>query len=54
LVEGYIDQAGVTVISRLPGSLEVPLTGTEIGTEYGGTRSGWTRVDPGETRIGLR
>ena len=52
-VEGYIEGPRVTIVSRSSSSLEVPLSGTEVGAGYGGTRSGWIRVDPGETAVAI-
>ena len=45
--------AGVVVHSSIAG-LSVPLTGTKIGTPYGGVKSGWQLVNAGDTTIGLR
>jgi hypothetical protein len=50
-VGGYIDGPRMTVFNRTPASLEVPLSGTEVGGDYGGMRSGWIRVEPGETVV---
>jgi hypothetical protein len=50
-VGGYVEGPTVTVVNRTPASLEVPLSGTEVGADYGGTRSGWIRVQPGETVV---
>jgi hypothetical protein len=48
-VEGYLDGSQVIIVCR--SSLDVPVTGTEVGAEYGGLRSGWVRVEPGETVV---
>jgi len=50
-VEGYIEGSHLTVSNRSSASLHAPLSGTEVGTDYGGTRSGWIRLDPGETVV---
>jgi hypothetical protein len=50
-VEGSFDGSRVTITCRTQAPLEVPLSGTEVGEEYGGTRSGWIQVDPGETVV---
>jgi len=39
----------VTVVNRAGEAVEIPLTGIAIGEDYGGTRSGWIRVDTGTT-----
>jgi hypothetical protein len=39
----------VTVVNYSDHTIELPLTGTEIGECYGGVRSGWVRVASGTT-----
>jgi hypothetical protein len=45
----FREGAAVTVVNRVGRSLELPLTGTDVGEEYGGLRSGWARVGSGTT-----
>jgi len=52
-VDGYIEGSQVTIVNRTSASLDAPLSGTEVGADYGGTRSGWISLDPGETVIPL-
>ena len=46
-VTGYIEGARVVVANGGSVSLSVPLSGTEVGTLYGGTRSGWASAAVG-------
>jgi len=47
----YADSSRVTIVNRAGQALDVPLTGTTLGTDYGGTRSGWVQAPPGETIV---
>jgi hypothetical protein len=40
-VSGYIEGARVTITNGGATTATIPLSGTEVGTLYGGTRSGW-------------
>ena len=46
-VSGSIEGNVVTVNNATGSSIEVPLTGTNIGTKYAGTQSGWTDAPSG-------
>ena len=46
-VSGYIDGTRVTVANSASSAVDVPLTGTEAGAAYAGTRSGWVRAARG-------
>ncbi|MGN6189608.1 MAG: hypothetical protein ACTHOE_11960 [Conexibacter sp.] len=48
-VTGYIEGARVVVANGGSTSLTVPLSGTEVGTLYGGTRSGWANAAVGSS-----
>lgn len=48
-VRGYVEAAGVVVVNLTDSPLEIPLTGTSAGDDYGGVRSGWVSVPPGRT-----
>ncbi len=52
-ITGYADESQVTIVNSASTALEVPLSGTQLGTEYGGTRSGWLQAAPGETVVPL-
>jgi hypothetical protein len=51
-IVGYVQGAQVVIVNRGTAALDVPVTGTSAGSEYGGTRSAWIRVPPGETVLG--
>lgn len=53
-VAAYADRSRVTIVNSASVALDVPLTGTELGTEYGGTRSGWVQAGPGETVVAVK
>ncbi|HYV15898.1 MAG TPA: hypothetical protein VE972_07750 [Conexibacter sp.] len=40
-VVGYVEGSRVTVVNRTAAAVQAPITGTEAGTVYGGSRSGW-------------
>lgn len=46
-VTGWIQGNVVTLANAGGATVTVPLTGTEVGDPYGGTRSGWTSAAPG-------
>ncbi len=46
-VQGYIEDGAVHVKNAGAAGIAVPLTGTTVGTPYGGQRSGWTTLAPG-------
>jgi hypothetical protein len=50
-VDAHFDGSRVIIVCRTSAPLEVPVSGTAVGEEYGGLRSGWIRVDPGETVV---
>ena len=49
-VIGYIEREDVVVTNGERGAVEVPLTGTEVGSSYGGSRSGWDEAPEGANR----
>jgi len=48
-VSGYIEGARVVVANAGTAVVSVPLSGTEVGTLYGGTRSGWANAAVGSS-----
>jgi hypothetical protein len=48
-VRGYVEGAKVTIANAATAAVTLPLTGTEVGTLYGGTRSGWIRAARGSS-----
>jgi hypothetical protein len=48
-VTGYIEGARVTITNGGAAATTVPLTGTEAGTVYGGSRSGWVNAARGRS-----
>ncbi|MGB2711131.1 MAG: hypothetical protein WBC33_06405 [Conexibacter sp.] len=46
-VTGYIEGARVTIANNGATAIDVPLTGTEVGAPYAGSRSGWVRTARG-------
>jgi hypothetical protein len=46
-VAGYVEGARVTLVNNGTAALDIPLTGTEAGATYGGSRSGWVRTARG-------
>lgn len=50
-LEVYREGNAVTVVNRAGSPLELPLTGTLAGEDYGGTRSAWFQARPGTTVI---
>jgi hypothetical protein len=46
-VTGYIEGARVTVVNGGATTVALPLSGTEVGTTYAGTRSGWANAARG-------
>jgi hypothetical protein len=49
-VIGYIEREDVVVRNGERSAIEVPLTGTEVGSSYAGGRSGWSSAAEGTTR----
>ncbi|MGN6190110.1 MAG: hypothetical protein ACTHOE_14540 [Conexibacter sp.] len=49
-VVGYIEREEVVVRNGEASAIEVPLTGTEVGSAYAGGRSGWDSAPAGTTR----
>jgi hypothetical protein len=49
-VIGYIERAEVVVTNGESSTVQVPLTGTEVGSSYGGARSGWDAAPEGTSR----
>lgn len=50
-VEAYREGDLVTVVNATPSPLELPLTGTLVGEDYGGVRSAWIRARSGATHF---
>ena len=50
-IVAYVESGGVRIVSRARTALELPLTGTMLGDEYGGSRSAWLSVPPGITLV---
>jgi hypothetical protein len=50
-LEAYLAGREVVIVNRTGGATDLPLTGTNVGDQYGQRRSGWVSVPPGETRI---
>jgi hypothetical protein len=48
-IDTFIDRRRVYLTNATGATVEVPLTGSSQGEEYGGSRSGWILVPPGET-----
>jgi len=48
-IVGYIEESRVTIVNRGETALDAPVSGANTGSAYGGARSGWVRVPPGET-----
>jgi hypothetical protein len=48
-VTGYIEGTRVTITNGGAATLTVPLSGTEVGTPYGGMRSGWANAARGSS-----
>lgn len=46
-VSGYIEGSRVTIVNNGSAAVALPLSGTEVGDLYGGTRSGWGTAPPG-------
>lgn len=46
-VSGYIEGGQVTIVNNGSAAVSLPLSGTEVGDMYGGTRSGWGTAPPG-------
>jgi hypothetical protein len=49
-VIGYVEREVVVVTNGERSAIEVPLTGTEVGSSYAGGRSGWSSAAEGTTR----
>lgn len=52
-VTGYIEGSQVRIVNSASTSLQVPVSGTEAGTEYGGLQSGWLSASTGETVLAI-
>ena len=50
-IVAYLDGDGVTIVNRTPAPIELPLTGTRLGEEYGDSRSAWISAAPGTTFV---
>jgi hypothetical protein len=48
-VSGYLQGNQVTIVNTSGAPISAPVTGTSVGTLYGGIRSGWTSVAAGST-----
>ena len=48
-VSGYVEGARVTITNAGAAAATIPLAGTEAGTLYGGTRSGWVNAARGRS-----
>jgi len=48
-VSGYVEGAQVRIANAGTTAVDVPLTGTEAGTVYGGSRSGWVTAAVGSS-----
>jgi hypothetical protein len=48
-VGGYIQGNQVTITNSTGAAISAPVTGTSVGTLYGGIKSGWTSVAAGST-----
>lgn len=48
-IDAFIDRRRVYLVNATGATAEMPLAGTSLGEEYGGSRSGWILVPPGET-----
>jgi hypothetical protein len=52
-ISAQTDGLRVTISNRTSAPVEVPLTGTDVGSQYGRMRSGWLRAAPGETVVSI-
>lgn len=50
-VTAYLDRGRVTIVNRSDSAVDVPVTGTVVGDEQAGIRSGWIPAPPGETTL---
>jgi hypothetical protein len=50
-IVAYVEADGVRILNRATAALELPLTGTMLGEQYGGSRSAWISVPPGMTFV---
>ena len=50
-IVAYLEGNGVRIVNRATAPIELPLTGTVLGEEYGGRRSGWISAAPGTTFV---
>jgi len=50
-VVAYFEDGGVRIVNRTTAALELPLTGTPLGEQYGACRSAWISVPPGTTFV---
>jgi hypothetical protein len=48
-LRAWLEGREVTIVNNAGSALAVPMTGTSIGQEYGGSRSAWVSVPPGKT-----
>jgi hypothetical protein len=51
VVSSWLQDGKVHIVNTGASAVEVPITGTPAGTLYGGQRSGWISVAPGEERV---
>lgn len=48
-IRAYLEGTSITIVNHAPTTIELPLTGTRTGNEYGGSHSAWVSVSPGTT-----
>jgi hypothetical protein len=48
-VSGYLQNNQVTIVNNTGAPISAPVTGTSVGSLYGGIKSGWTGVAAGST-----
>jgi hypothetical protein len=51
VVKSWLQDGQVHIVNTGATTVEVPITGTPAGTVYGGQRSGWISLAPGEERV---
>jgi hypothetical protein len=51
VVSSWLQDGKVHIVNTGATAIDVPITGTPAGTLYGGQRSGWISVAPGEDRV---
>ena len=50
-ISAYVQDGQVHVVNTTGGAIDVPLTGTSVGSLYGGQQSGWTNVPASSERV---